>query len=261
MVDFTSQRLARKRKTYVKIYLMGVLSYIFITLFLAFLPPILWLWFWLREDAHPEPRREIVVVFLAGMGAVILAVILENNFFVANNFFHGVFGYGFFYLQFFNVVGFAFIEEIVKTAAAFFTALHSKYFDEPVDAMIYLVTAALGFAALENALFIVESFKSGLAQSVAVSAFRFINAVLLHVSAAAIIGAGFAFSFFHKERRRREFFLGLFFATLLHALYNFFIIRNIGGEAANQMAVTILVVAGAAAALVLFERARRIVVQ
>lgn len=239
---------------------MGILSYIFVTLFLAFLPPILWLWFWLREDAHPEPRREILAVFLAGMGGVILAVILENNFFAANRFFQGVFGYSFFYLQLFNVIGFAFLEEIVKTAAAFFTALRSKYFDEPVDAMIYLITAALGFAALENALFIGESFKSGLAQSVAVSAFRFINAVLLHVSSAALIGAGFAFSFFHKERRRMELFLGLFLATLLHALYNFFIIKNIGGEAANQVAVTILVVAGAAVALVLFERARRVIV-
>src|SRR3989344_2611068 len=116
---------------------MGILTYIFVTMFLAFLPPILWLWFWLREDAHPEPRREI------------LAVVLESNFFAANRFLRGVFGYGPFYLQLFNIVGFAFLEEIVKTSAAFFTALRSKYFDEPVDAMIYLITAALGFAALE----------------------------------------------------------------------------------------------------------------
>lgn len=239
---------------------MGIVSYIFITLFLAFLPPVLWLWFWLREDAHPEPRREILIVFLAGMGAVILAVILENNFFAANRFLQGVFGYGFVYLQLFNVLGFALLEEIVKTAAAFFAALRSKYFDEPVDAMIYLVTAALGFAALENALFIGESLKAGLAQSIAVSAFRFINAVLLHVSTAAIIGAGFAFSFFHKERRKKELIFGLFSATLLHAIYNFFIIENVGGDAANQMAVTLLVVGGAAVALVLFERAKRVII-
>jgi len=239
---------------------MGILTYIFVTMFLAFLPPILWLWFWLQEDAHPEPRREILAVFLAGMGAVILAVVLESNFFAANRFLRGVFGYGPFYLQLFNIVGFAFLEEIVKTSAAFFTALRSKYFDEPVDAMIYLITAALGFAALENALFIGESLKAGLAQSIAVSAFRFVNAVLLHVSAAAIIGAGLAFSFFHKERRHKELVLGLFFAVLLHSLYNFFIIENIGGDAANQVVITMLVVAGAAVALVLFERAKRVII-
>ncbi|OGF63075.1 hypothetical protein A2926_01255 [Candidatus Giovannonibacteria bacterium RIFCSPLOWO2_01_FULL_44_40] len=232
-------------------------AHILLTMALAFLPALLWLWFWLKEDAHPEPRREILIVFLAGMGGVILAIILENNFFAANRYFQKLFGYSISYFQIFNIVGFAFFEEIVKTAAAFFTALKSRYFDEPVDAMIYLVAAALGFAALENALFIGEGLKSGLAQSVAISAFRFTNAVLLHVSAAAIIGAGFAFSFFHKERLARELVLSLFLATLLHSFYNFFIIENVGGEAANQILVTALVVFGATLALVLFERAKR----
>lgn len=236
---------------------MDLVNYILAAAVLAFIPPLLWLWFWLREDAHPEPKREILAVFLAGMGGVALAVILENNFFAANRFLQGVFGYGVFSLQIVNIIGFAFLEEIIKTAAAFFTALRSKYFDEPVDAMIYLVTAALGFAALENVLFIGESLKAGLSQSVAVSAFRFINAVLLHVSGAAIIGAGFAFSFFHKERRLKELALGIFFATLLHSLYNFFIIGNVGGEAANQILVTLLVVSGAVTALILFEKAKR----
>lgn len=236
---------------------MEVLIQILIVLALAFLPPLLWLWFWLREDEHPEPRREILIVFLAGMAGVVLAVLLENTFYAANSSAQKFFGYGALALQALNVFGFAFLEEITKTAAAFFTALRSKYFDEPVDAMVYLVTAALGFAALENAMFVGKALESGVAQSAAVGAFRFINAVLLHVSSSALVGAGFAFSFFHKEKRLRELALGVFFATLLHALYNFFIIINIGGAVLNQIAVTLLVVLGASTALALFERARR----
>ena len=236
---------------------MDLANYLLLTLALAFLPPMLWLWFWLKEDTHPEPRREIAIVFLAGMGSVILAVILENGINSANLWFGGVFKYGAFYLQFFNIIGFALAEELAKTSAAFFTALRSKYFDEPVDAMIYLVTAALGFAALENAIFIGESLKTGVQQSLIVSGFRFINAVLLHVASASIIGAGFAFSFFHRERRLKELAFGLLLATLLHAFYNFFIIENIGGKVINQMLVTMLVVGGAVVALILFERAKR----
>ncbi|OGF86675.1 hypothetical protein A3B19_00290 [Candidatus Giovannonibacteria bacterium RIFCSPLOWO2_01_FULL_46_32] len=239
---------------------MEILNQVLIVLALSFLPPLLWLWFWLREDEHPEPRREILVVFLAGMGGVVLAIFLESAFSSANSALQKFFGYGVLTLRVLSVIGFAFFEEITKMAAAFFTALRSKYFDEPVDAMIYLVTAALGFAALENAMFIGKALEGGVAQSAAVGAFRFINAVLLHVSSSALIGAGFAFSFFHKEKRLGELALGLFFAVLLHALYNLFIIVNIGGAVLNQLAVTALVVLGASTALVLFERARRAII-
>lgn len=242
-----------------KLKYMDITSYILLAFGLGFLPPAFWLWFWLREDAHPEPKKEVLLVFFAGAGAVLAALVLENTFFTANISLQKSLGYTLLTFQFLNILGFAFIEELVKTGAAFFTALKSRYFDEPVDAMIYLVTAALGFAALENVLFIAESLKSGVHQSILVSSFRFINAALLHASASAIIGAGLAFSFFHKERRLFELILGITLATLLHALYNFFIIGGIGpaNGAGFQVASTLLVVFGAMVALLLFERARR----
>jgi RsiW-degrading membrane proteinase PrsW (M82 family) len=43
------------------------------------LPALLWLWFWLKEDRlHPEPRRLIVLTFLAGMAMVAFALVLEQ---------------------------------------------------------------------------------------------------------------------------------------------------------------------------------------
>lgn len=210
----------------------------------------------MREDEHPEPKKEIFIVFLAGMASVIFAVFFEKNIFSANSYFRGFFGYAQFTFQLLNIIGFALIEELAKATAAYGTALRSKFFDEPVDAMVYMVTAALGFAALENVIFIAESLKSGVDQSIIVSAFRFINASLLHVSASAIVGAGLAFSFFHRERRHKELVLGIIVATLLHIAYNFFII-NSTWSAATQMGITLIVIIGAVASLILFERARR----
>src|SRR3989344_1151372 len=225
---------------------------------LGILPPIIWLLFWLREDAHPEPKKEIVLVFFSGMASVVVALILENTFLEANSFLKKVFGYSIGIFQIFNLLSFALIEELSKTGAAFFTAIKSKYFDEPEDGIIYLVTAALGFAAAENALFIAGSLKVGISQSILVSAFRFINAVLLHVSSAAIIGAGFAFSFYHKTRRIKEIAFAIILATLLHAFYNFLILKNID-SAFGQFSATFLVVIGAVIALLLSEKARRMV--
>lgn len=235
---------------------MDIISYIIISLLLGFIPPVAWLFFWVREDLHPEPRKEIIIVFLAGMASVVFAVFFEKNIFSANSYLRGLWGYKQFIFQFINIIGFAFVEELVKAGAAYATALRSKFFDEPVDAMVYMVTAALGFAALENVLFVAESLKTGVEHSIIISAFRFINASLLHVSASAIVGAGLAFSFFHKERRHKELALGVGIATLLHVAYNFFIINSVW-SASTQVWLTAIVLFGALATLVLFERARR----
>ncbi len=240
---------------------MDLNIYIVLTFALGFLPPFLWLWFWVRGDAHPEPKKELVLVFLAGMVGVILAVILNKGFFNISLNLQYFFGYDSVTFQIVNVFCFAFVEEIAKLAAAFFMALKSKYFDEPVDAIIYMVTAALGFAALENTFFIADSLKAGIDQSIIVSSFRFANAVLLHVAASGIIGAGFAFSFFHKERRIKELIFAIIVATLLHSLYNLFIMK--GGQPIqnipSQFLATILVLIGATVSLLLFERAKELI--
>ncbi len=235
---------------------MDISSYVVISLLLGFIPPALWLWFWIREDLHPEPRKEIMIVFLAGMASVVFAVLFEKSIYSLNSRVREIWQYSSFSFQFINIIGFAFVEELVKVGAAYWTALKSKFFDEPVDAMVYMVTAALGFAALENVFFIGESLKSGVEQSIIVSAFRFINASLLHISASAIIGAGLAMSFFHKERRVKELLGGILIATFLHVLYNFFII-NSTWSAASQAWLVGIVITGGFVSLILFERARR----
>jgi protease PrsW len=237
---------------------MTVVFYIGLAILLGVFPPILWLWFWLKEDPHPEPRREIIYVFLAGMLGVIAALVFEHLFGRANFFVKEWFGYGAVIFQLLNIFGFALIEELTKTGAAFFTAFKSPYVDEPVDGMVYMVTAAMGFAALENILFIDDSLRTiGVNHSIIVSAFRFMNAVLIHAAASAIIGAGFAFSFYHRKRRVKEVVFALFMATVLHALYNLFILGS-AISVINQLIATTLVGVGAVTALMLFEKARAV---
>lgn len=235
---------------------MSLSAVILATILLGFAPPILWLWFWLKEDVHPEPKSEIILVFSFGMAAVLAAFLAEWLFMRGNVGLQQIVGFSGATFQIGSIIGFAFIEEIAKVGVAFFTALRTRYFDEPIDAMIYVITASLGFAALENALFI-SQIVGDPTQVFVVGAFRFANAVLIHASTGAIIGAAFAFSFCNHARRIFELVLALFFATGLHALYNFFILQHnaIPGEQVNA---TIVVASGALIALVLFERAKRL---
>src|SRR3989344_9010799 len=102
---------------------MTLSAVILATILLGFVPPLLWLWFWLKEGAHKEPKSEIALVFSFGMAVVLFAFIVESLFSNFNMSMQGVFLYSRKTLYLFNVFGFALIEEIAKTSAAYFTAL------------------------------------------------------------------------------------------------------------------------------------------
>lgn len=202
---------------------------VFFALVGGLLPALFWLWFWLKEDKNPEPRRVLILTFLGGMMMAVVALFLEQ---IAQFVIKGVMGYIFPSLTLFVLLFvWAAIEEIAKYAAARKIAFRLPCFDEPVDALIYLITAALGFAALENVLFLIKVFGTqGMLVGFITGNLRFLGATLLHVITSATLGASIAFSFFHKEKIIRNILGGLLLATILHTAFNFFIINSGGGS-------------------------------
>ena len=83
-----------------------------------------------------------------------------------------------------------------------------KFLDELIDCVIYMITAALGFFGLENALFPISTIqKSGSAEGLATQNLRFIGASLLHVIGSASIGIAMALSFFYRGWLLRKTYL------------------------------------------------------
>ncbi len=181
------------------------------------LPALLWLWFWLREDnLHPEPRALVAISFLMGIFSVVVAIGLEKIVFDITS------------DQTYRYMAWAAIEEICKFLAIAFILFNSKYMDEPVDAMIYCITVALGFAALENTLFILSPLHEGeFAKGIITGNMRFIGATLVHTVCSAIIGffVGIAYykDFFTKSI---SVIFGVILAIVLHAGFNLSIINE-----------------------------------
>jgi RsiW-degrading membrane proteinase PrsW (M82 family) len=224
---------------------------LFYAFFGGLLPAALWLWFWLKEDsAHPEPRGLIVVTFVAGMVAVMATLPIQQ--FISH------------YLS--TRVGetsiamlfsLSFVEETLKFVAAYIVALRSRAFDEPIDALIYMVTAALGFTAFENTLYLFTPLVEGeILKTLATGNMRFIGASILHVMASAIVGLGLALFFYRRRSIRRDVvFVGILVATILHTMFNLSIISNDG----DNMFVTFLVLWFAVVGLLLFfEKIKRL---
>jgi RsiW-degrading membrane proteinase PrsW (M82 family) len=199
---------------------------IFVALLGGILPAVFWLWFWVKEDKlHPEPRGLIILAFLAGMLATAAAYPVEKEIRDSVSSFASSVNMDMTLLFLWAVT-----EEVLKFLAIYIIALRSKYFDEPIDAVLYLVTIALGFAALENAMFLINPLNDGDAiATILLGNFRFIGATLLHVAASGIVGVALALSFY-STRANRQFatFYGLIGAIVLHTVFNFSILASEG---------------------------------
>jgi RsiW-degrading membrane proteinase PrsW (M82 family) len=209
---------------------MHIFNTVLLALLGGILPALAWLSFWLREDVHPEPKKLIFKSFLYGMAAVPFALVFQ---FIIN--FILIQGKNIEYVFFTNfpiailaIVLWAGSEEYFKYKAAQNSALKTPENDEPVDPMIYMITAALGFAALENTLFIFWPLLAGDSTTAFMTGnMRFIGSTMLHVATSAIIGIFASFSFYkNKELKKKNIILGFIVAVSLHTLFNSFIIRS-----------------------------------
>jgi len=218
-------------------------------LFLAFvggiIPALLWLWFWLKEDKQkPEPKGLLSVIFIMGVIAVIFVLPIQK-FIQAHVVSHG-----------WELVLWATAEEIMKYLAVMIVLYKTNFADEPVDWPIYMITGALGFAALENALFLIKPLSLGAtAVGLLTGQLRFLGSTLLHTVSSAIVGIAVGISLHMGGFARKwHFLVGLFLASALHSIFNFFIIKNNGSDFLKVFAflwvVTIIV-------MLLFEKIRR----
>lgn len=182
------------------------------------IPALIWLWFWLKEDRlHPEPKSRLMVVFLLGMVSVFIVLPLEK---LSFRIYFGA-------ISSVTMLIWASIEEIFKYLGAYFGALRAKENDEPIDTVIYMITAALGFSALENALFLSNLINTGaFSESVITGNSRFIGAMVLHTASSAIVGVMMGLSFYKKPWVKKIFlFTGLCMGIILHTVFNLLIIK------------------------------------
>lgn len=188
---------------------------------IGLLPALVWLWFWLKEDSdHPEPKGLLFFTFILGMLAVVFVLPVEKwvkGVVTDNNL---------------MIIGWASAEEVMKYLAVALIALQTKFLEEPIDYPIYFITAALGFATLENVLFLNQA--GGLDKatiSLLTGNLRFFGATLLHTIASGIIGVMMGLALGHGKGLKVIYFLGgLIGAIALHSVFNFFIMKNNGQD-------------------------------
>ena len=184
------------------------------TLILAVLPPLLIAYYVYQKDKYEkEPKSLILKSFLFGCLGIIPALFLELIF--NQNLFPNLFLYVFF--------GIALIEEGVKYFFLKKYLFNNKEFNEPMDGIVYAVMISLGFATVENIAYVLNNE----GQEMNVALIRMFTAIPLHAVCGVILGYFVGLAKF-SSNKKILLYKGLFLATLVHALYNYFIFSGQG---------------------------------
>jgi RsiW-degrading membrane proteinase PrsW (M82 family) len=187
---------------------------VFVAFILAAAPALLLLRYYYRQDrVRPEPKGLVLRVFVFGLLSAFAAVPLEllvgvfQDLFKISPVVHAVF-------KAFIVA--ALVEEFLKLTVVRWFAYRSPHFDEVMDGVVYTVVASLGFACMENILYVMGG-------TLLTALLRAFTAVPLHATASGLMGyyVGKAKFASNPDSERRLQNRGLLIAVLIHGTYNF----------------------------------------
>lgn len=185
-----------------------------IILALALAPVIAIIWYILFLDIlNKEPVKMLILTFVFGLLSVIPAIILEV---FGGNIIGEINSLPKAWFQAFIVV--ALSEELAKYFFLRRYVYAKPEFDEPYDGIVYAIMISMGFAAIENVMYVLEG-------GVGVAVLRMFTAVPARATFAILMGYWVGRA--KMENRPELNWLGLGSAVLFHGLYDFFLLSEL----------------------------------
>ena len=172
------------------------------------------LWIYLKDKYDKEPIRILSKFFILGILVSSLAIYTEDIFLKINIF------TGKTYIFYISFVVAGLVEEGLKALFLIPNLLKEKNFNERLDGIIYSVFLSLGFATVENIIYIlfedsISAFEVGIIRS--------IISVPAHMIFAVIMGYYISKYKFTKSKtkKRRYLTLAIVLPILLHGVFDF----------------------------------------
>ena len=168
--------------------------------------------FWVKDRYEREPLKYLLITLGAGVVAAIPVVIVEILW-VHISYDISALTAG--ELTFMTFIEIGLTEEFFKALAFFIPVYWSRHMNEPYDGIMYAVAAALGFAAIENVMYVLMG-------GIPAAFVRAITAVPAHAMMGLFIGYFAGRAKFAKRKWAKPFLilLGFSIAVVLHGLYD-----------------------------------------
>ncbi len=187
---------------------------------LALLPVAVLGYYTYSQDDEKEPKKLLTKLFLGGLLSAILTVLIS---FLIRMFFPWFDGEVAYYspikLLIYTFIVVALVEEVSKFIILYYFSYNSKEYDQLYDMIVYSVFVSLGFAWIENLLYVYDG-------GISIALTRLVFAVPTHASVAVFMGYYLSLSKLseinNKERYRVKYLIySILFPTILHGVYDF----------------------------------------
>lgn len=168
-----------------------------------------------RDKYEKEPIRLLILALLFG-ALIVIPVMFAGRFFDG---FTPMFA-GLFAAAWKAFVVAAFTEELFKFLALYLLIWKSPEFNDKFDGIVYAVFVSLGFAAVENVLYVLGSgYGTGF--------MRAVTAVPAHAIFGITMGFYFGMAKFYVKQQRQLKIKALLYPIILHGIYNFILFTGI----------------------------------
>lgn len=166
---------------------------------------------YLKDKHEPEPLGLLLTSFFYGVLSAFVTLFISWPLeailvFNSQNVIHQ-FGNAFFKV--------ALVEEFSKFIFIRFILFNNKNFNEPFDGIIYAGMVGMGFATLENILYVYN-------YGVPTGIMRMFTAVPAHATFAILMGYYLGIAKFTKQNQLYNSFMALLIATAFHGAYDYF---------------------------------------
>jgi RsiW-degrading membrane proteinase PrsW (M82 family) len=174
-------------------------------------PVVIFLYMIYQKDHEKEPFILLAKSLFGGCLSILVSLLFSIPLSFIANLFPGAL-LSSFHQSFLEA---ALPEELAKFIVLYLIIWKNKEFNDHYDGIVYAVFVSLGFALVENILYVM---KGGM--TVAIS--RAVLSVPGHGLFGVLMGFYFSLARFHNQPLRRSFiFKALFFPILFHGLYDF----------------------------------------
>ncbi|MBE0673593.1 MAG: PrsW family intramembrane metalloprotease [Bacteroidales bacterium] len=172
------------------------------------------LYIYIRDKYEREPVRKLLASFAAGALVIPAILVVERFFFRVSEGLEGTV-----YHAYNAFIVASFTEEAFKYIAFFLIIWRSVDFNEKFDGIVYAVFISLGFAAVENVMYVYSG-------GYQVGMLRAFTAVPAHAFFGVSMGYHFGMAKFYPDSRNRELTLAFFFPFIWHGFYDFFLMTG-----------------------------------